>query len=76
MHGVLYWLMKEYLSWNDDFCQRFNLETHLKACKSSFEVGLRSHSVLTVPSFENVIALVMGVSTPSTKGNIWHWKKY
>jgi hypothetical protein len=62
MHGVLYWLMKEYLSRNDDFAKRFDLATHFKSCKSSFEAGIKSHNIITVPSFENVIALTMGVS--------------
>ncbi|CAG7998278.1 unnamed protein product [Penicillium olsonii] len=60
MHGVFYWLIRELLSRNDDLCKKFDLATHFKNCKSSFEADLRSHSLFTAPSFENVIALAMG----------------
>lgn len=61
MHGVLYWLIKEYISRDDAFCKRFDLQTHFKNCKVRFQADIQNHNVITVPSFENVIALVMGV---------------
>ncbi|CAG8921600.1 unnamed protein product [Penicillium salamii] len=69
MHGVFYWLMREYLSTNDRFCQQFDLVTHFKNCKSSFEAQIRSHSVFAVPSFENVIALAMGILKAQDEAN-------
>lgn len=70
MHGVLYWLMKEYLSRNDDFSKKLDLATHFQNCKASFEAGIKSHNVITVPSFENVIALTMGVSILCVQENL------
>ena len=62
MHGILYFLMKEYLTSKDDFCNEVDLKAHLNSCKQSFEAGIEGYDVLTVPSMENIIALTMGVS--------------
>ena len=65
MHGVLYWLIREYSYRNDAFCKKFDLRTHFKNCKSRFEADIKNHDVIAVPSFENVIALAMGVCVSS-----------
>lgn len=62
MHGILYFLMKESTMRKDALSKELNLEAHILDCKKSFEAAIESFDVLTVPSFENVIALVMGVS--------------
>lgn len=62
MHGILYFLMKESIMWKDDLSKQYDLKTHMAKCKESFEAGIENYDVLTIPSFENIIALVMGVS--------------
>jgi hypothetical protein len=62
MHGVLYFVLKECICTKDTLCEQFDLEAHLKTCKESFEVSLMTAEVLAVPSFENLLALAMGVS--------------
>ncbi|CAI7638861.1 unnamed protein product [Penicillium bialowiezense] len=69
MHGVLYWLIREYISRDDAFCKRFDLKTHFKNCKTRFEADIRNHNVIAVPSFENIIALVMGVLKAQDEAN-------
>ncbi|KAJ5806376.1 fungal-specific transcription factor domain-containing protein [Penicillium pulvis] len=60
MHGILYFLMKESTMRKDALSKELNLEGHILNCKKSFEAAIESFDVLTVPTFENVIALVMG----------------
>ncbi|KAJ5343677.1 uncharacterized protein N7506_003501 [Penicillium brevicompactum] len=69
MHGVLYWLIREYSYRNDAFCKKFDLKTHFKNCKSRFEADIKNHDVIAVPSFENVIALAMGILKAQDEAN-------
>lgn len=62
MHGIFYFLMKESITRKDALSKELNLEAHIANCKESFEAAIEGYDVLTVPTFENVIALVMGVS--------------
>lgn len=63
MHGVLYFVLKECICTKDALCDQYDLQAHLKACKASFETGLMTVEVLAMPSFENLLALAMGVSS-------------
>lgn len=67
MHGVLHFVLKEYICTKDSLCDQYDLEAHLKTCTDSFEAGLMTVEVLTMPSFENLLALAMGVSWESRK---------
>lgn len=69
MHGMLYFLMKESISRNDELSKTLNLSAHIETCRRSFEASIESYDVLTVPTFENVIALIMGVSIQETELN-------
>lgn len=51
----------------DPLCKEHNLTVHLKNCKDTFDTEIRSYDVLAVASFENVLALVMGVSNVSMR---------
>lgn len=62
MHGVLYFVLKESINTKDVLSEKFDLTAHLIACKESFEAGLMTVEVLAIPSFENLLALAMGVS--------------
>jgi hypothetical protein len=65
MHGVLYFIMKELMVMYDPLCKEYDLIVYLKSCKDTFDTEIRSYDVLTVASFENVLALVMGVGNIS-----------
>ena len=65
MHGILYYTMKEYVAMKDPLCQKYDLKAQVETCKKSFLTSLESLHVLAVPSFENIIALALGVSIMS-----------
>lgn len=64
MHGVLFFVLKEFIAMNDELCQKFDLTTHLLHCEKAFAAAMETYDVLAVPSFENILALTMGVSIP------------
>ncbi|XRM43935.1 hypothetical protein ABZX51_007091 [Aspergillus tubingensis] len=61
MHGVLFFVLKELIAMNDELYQRFDLTTHLDHCEKVFAATLETYDVLAVPSFENMLALTMGM---------------
>ncbi|RAH59273.1 hypothetical protein BO85DRAFT_418572 [Aspergillus piperis CBS 112811] len=61
MHGVLFFVLKELIAMKDELCQRFDLTTHLDHCEKVFAATLETYDVLVVPSFENILALTMGM---------------
>lgn len=62
MHGVLFFLMKEMIAFKDPLSQKFDLATYIDHCEQNFVAAVELYEVLAVPSFENILALVMGVS--------------
>ena len=62
MHGVLYFILKEYITLKHPLCKEYDLESYLAKCEQNLNSGLESYDVLAVPSFENIFALTMGVS--------------
>ncbi|PYH46369.1 fungal specific transcription factor domain-containing protein [Aspergillus saccharolyticus JOP 1030-1] len=60
-HGVLIFVLKEYIAINDELRERFDLATHLAHCEEIFVAALEAYDVLLVPSFENILALTMGM---------------
>ncbi|KAH8680093.1 hypothetical protein BGZ60DRAFT_401267 [Tricladium varicosporioides] len=61
MHGILYFLLKEYITMQDPLCGEYDLKAHLAKCEQNFNAGIEAYDVLAVPSFENILALTMGV---------------
>lgn len=62
MHGILYFLLREYTTLSDPLCKEYNLKAHLSRCEKSLNVGLEVYDVLAMPCSENILALTMGVS--------------
>lgn len=62
MHGVLFFVLKEFIAMEDQLCQKFNLATYLELCEDNFVAAMETYEVLAVPSFENILALTMGVN--------------
>ncbi|RAH48306.1 fungal specific transcription factor domain-containing protein [Aspergillus brunneoviolaceus CBS 621.78] len=60
-HGVLLFVLKEYVAMNDDLGQRVDLNAHLNECEHMFVAALEHYEVLVIPSFENILALTMGM---------------
>ncbi|KAJ5757933.1 uncharacterized protein N7511_006627 [Penicillium nucicola] len=60
MHGILYYLLKEYMAIKDPLCHDFDFKANLEQCERNFIVGLETYDVMAVPSFENILALTMG----------------
>ena len=46
----------------NSLCQKYDLKLHVAKCEQNFNSMIESYEVLAVPSFENIFALVMGVS--------------
>ncbi|KAL2847210.1 fungal-specific transcription factor domain-containing protein [Aspergillus pseudoustus] len=61
MHGVLFFILKEFIAVKDPLCQKFDLTTYLDHCEHNFVAAVETYEVLAVPSFENILALVMGM---------------
>jgi hypothetical protein len=66
MHGVLFFLIKEMIAFNDPLCQKVDLTTYIDHCEQIFVAAVETYEVLAVSSFENILALVMGVSTTTS----------
>ncbi|CAI7573210.1 unnamed protein product [Penicillium bialowiezense] len=60
MHGILYFLLKEYQALKDPLCQKFDFDFHLAQCEKNFIIGLETYDIMAKPSFENILGLTMG----------------
>lgn len=47
------------------FLKRIELATYLDHCERNFVAAAETYEVLVVPTFENILALTMGVSPTS-----------
>jgi hypothetical protein len=65
MHGVLFFVLKEMIAFKDPLAKKFDLHSYLAHCEQNFVAAIETYEVLAVPSFENILALVMGVSPTS-----------
>jgi hypothetical protein len=45
---------------------KVDLTTYIDHCEQIFVAAVETYEVLAVPSFENILALVMGVSTTTS----------
>ena len=62
MYGILHVLLEEFTIMRNPLCQKYDLKLHAARCEQNFNSLIESYEVLAVPSFENIFALVMGVS--------------
>ena len=62
MHGILYFLLREYITLSDPLCKEYDLKAHLARCEKSLNAGLEAYDVLAIPCSDNILALTMGVS--------------
>lgn len=62
MYGILHVLLEEFTIMRNSLCQKYDLKLHVAKYEQNFNSIIESYEVLAVPSFENIFALVMGVS--------------
>lgn len=62
MHGIFFFVLKELIAMKDQVSRKFDLAVHLDHCEQNFVAAIETYEVLAVPSFENILALTMGVS--------------
>lgn len=68
MNGLLFYIFKEYLVTQDPICKQHDLKKYLAACERNFTLSIETYEILAVPSFENVLALVLAVSKEPRDG--------
>ena len=66
MHGILYFILKEYISLSDPICTEHDLKSYMGKCEQKLHAGIETYEVLAVPTFENIFALTIGVSEALT----------
>lgn len=62
MNGILYCILKEYLATQDPLGKQYDIKAFLAKCDRNFNLGIETYDVLAVPTFDNVLALTLGVS--------------
>ncbi|KAL4887665.1 hypothetical protein BJY04DRAFT_225557 [Aspergillus karnatakaensis] len=62
MHGVLSFVLKELIAVNDELSRQFDLKAQLDQCEKIFTTAIETYEVLAVPSYENILALTMGMT--------------
>ncbi|XHG04012.1 hypothetical protein AWENTII_007296 [Aspergillus wentii] len=75
MHGTLYFVLKELIEFKDPLCEKFDLSTYLDHCEHNFAAAVETYEVLTIPSFENILAIGMGMIKSQGEGKPYlYWK--
>lgn len=64
MHGIFFFLLKEYQALKDSLCEKFDFKVHLAQCEKNFSMGLETFDIMVIPSFDNILGLTMGVCWP------------
>ncbi|KAL4955786.1 fungal-specific transcription factor domain-containing protein [Aspergillus filifer] len=61
LHGLLYFIIRDYIYEGDADLARFGLDSSKSFCERSFVIGLDSTQMLADPTLEKVQALLIGV---------------
>jgi hypothetical protein len=61
MHGIIYYILREYVSLSDPICNQYDIKAHMATCERRLRAGLGSVDILSVPSFDNILSLILGV---------------
>ncbi|KAL3442450.1 fungal-specific transcription factor domain-containing protein [Aspergillus insuetus] len=61
LHGLLYFVIRDYMHEGDPDLARFDLPSSKAFCERSFSAGLNSYQMMVDPSLEKVQALLIGV---------------
>ncbi|CEL00847.1 hypothetical protein ASPCAL00441 [Aspergillus calidoustus] len=60
LHGVFYFILKEFTFFQHPLTQKFDLKDLASKCEQRFDALLQTYSVLGAPSFGNILALTLG----------------
>ena len=63
MHGLLYFIIRDYLHDDDDALALFDCASYVDLCEQNFRLGLQSHEIIVNPTLEKAQALLIAVST-------------
>ncbi|KAF3249513.1 hypothetical protein TWF192_005586 [Orbilia oligospora] len=61
MHGLLLFLLEEYIALNDPILSGWDSAKFLRLCEKNLHIGCQSYEILAVPHVDNVKALTLGV---------------
>ncbi|KAF3129888.1 hypothetical protein TWF594_010651 [Orbilia oligospora] len=61
MHGLLLFLLEEYIALNDPILSGWDSSKFLRLCEKNLHIGCQSYEILAVPHVDNVKALTLGV---------------
>ncbi|KAL4800174.1 fungal-specific transcription factor domain-containing protein [Aspergillus venezuelensis] len=61
LHGLLYFIVRDYIYEGDADLARFDLDSSKSFCERSFVIGLNSTQMMADPTLEKVQALLIGV---------------
>ncbi|OJJ65052.1 hypothetical protein ASPSYDRAFT_39849 [Aspergillus sydowii CBS 593.65] len=70
MHGVLFYLLKEFISFKDPLAEKYDLSPHLETCEKNFSAGIETYEILVVPNFENTLSLLLAVIKAQDEANV------
>ncbi|KAL4923484.1 Zn(II)2Cys6 transcription factor [Aspergillus undulatus] len=70
MHGILLSLLKEFIGLKDPLAEKYDLSTYLPACEKNFNLGMETYEILVVPSFENVLSVLLAVIKAQDEANV------
>jgi len=61
LHGLLYFVVRDYLHEDDPDLAKFDASTYCKFCEDWFSAGLKSYEMMIDPTLEKIQALLLGV---------------
>lgn len=61
LHGLLYFIIRDYLHEDDSDLARFDAAGYCKLCEDRFVTGLKNFEMMTDPTLEKLQALLLGV---------------
>ncbi|KAL4925689.1 transcription factor domain-containing protein [Aspergillus undulatus] len=62
LHGLLYFLIRDYIHEGEPDLAHFDLSSSKTFCERNFSIGLNSPQILTDPTLEKVQALLIGIT--------------
>ncbi|BCR92189.1 transcription factor domain-containing protein [Aspergillus chevalieri] len=70
LHGLLYFVVRDYLHEDDPDLAKFDASTYCKFCEDWFSAGLKSYEMMIDPTLEKIQALLLGVIKAQEESNI------
>ncbi|KAF3925242.1 hypothetical protein ABW20_dc0105123 [Dactylellina cionopaga] len=61
MHGLLMFLLQEYIALNDSILNGWDAPAFLRICEKNLHIGCQSYEIMAVPNIDNIKALLLGI---------------